>query len=66
MRYGWYDMGARPLKYDVKCGSKTVIPAGTTGVKIAFEQSNLTYIDDFGVEKRMNVYMLPDGRKYHG
>lgn len=34
--YRFYNMGSRPLEFRVKSGSKVVIPAGTTGVKIAF------------------------------
>ena len=58
-------MGARPLEYPVKCGSKIVIPKGTTGVKIAFGASRLTYEDpDTGRIKHMNVYLFK-GKVYH-
>lgn len=65
MEYKFYDMGAKPLAFPVKCGSKTVIPAGTTGVKIAFGQSRLSRIDDYGRKVKMNVYVAPDGKVYH-
>lgn len=32
----FYNMGSRPLEYAVYCNTKEVIPAGATGVKIAF------------------------------
>ena len=32
----FYNMGNRPLEYAVYCNTKEVIPAGATGVKIAF------------------------------
>ena len=52
-------------QFDVKCGSKVVIPAGTTGVKIAFGQSRLKRYDE-NSEKYvpMNVYIYKD-RIYH-
>lgn len=65
MEYRWTEMGSKPLKFDVKCNSKVVIPAGTVGVKIAFQQSHMTYVDSFGRKTRMNVYMAPDGKMYH-
>lgn len=65
MDYKFYDMGSRPLAWPVKCGNKVVIPAGTTGVKIAFAQSRLTRVDDNGRVVRMNVYVAPDGKVYH-
>ena len=40
----FYNMGERPLEYPVRCGSKIVIPAGATHVKIAFGASPFTYI----------------------
>ena len=54
-----------PTQFDVKCGSKVVIPAGTTGVKIAFGQSHLKRYDE-NLEKYvpMNVYIYKD-RIYH-
>lgn len=36
----------QPLKFDVKCGSKVVIPAGTENVKIAYRASHLTRYDE--------------------
>lgn len=65
MEYKFYDMGDKPLKFDVKCKSKVVIPAGTVGVKIAYKQSHITYVNDFGQKVRMNIYMTPDGKIYH-
>jgi hypothetical protein len=53
------------LKYDVYCGSKCVLPAGTPDVKIAFRQSHLRRYDKCA--KRfvpMNVYMHK-GAVYH-
>ena len=58
-------MMREPLKFDVKCGSKVVIPAGTSNVKIAFRQSHLKRYDD--VHNRwvnMNVYIWK-GSVYH-
>ena len=54
-----------PTQFDVKCGSKVVIPAGTTGVKIAFGQNRLKRYDE-NSEKYvpMNVYIYKD-RIYH-
>ena len=63
--YKFYDMGEKPLAFDVRCKTKTVIPAGTKHVKIAFEQSRQTYVDSFGKVRRMNVYMTPDGQIYY-
>jgi len=61
----FYNMGNRPLAYPVKCNTKIVIPEGTTGVKIAFGQSHLTYKDpETGRTKKMNVYLY-NGRIYH-
>lgn len=61
----FYNMGSRPLEYAVYCNSKEVIPAGATGVKIAFRQSHLTRWDDI-LKKRvkMNVYIWK-GHVYH-
>ena len=55
----------KPLKFDVKCGSKVVIPAGTENVKIAYRASHLTRYDEAS-EKfvRLNVYMHK-GKLYH-
>lgn len=63
--YNFYDMGDKPLAFDVKCKTKVVIPAGTKGVKIAFGQSRQTYVNSFGKVRNMNVYMAPDGQVYH-
>lgn len=65
MTYRFYDMGDKPLAFDVKCGKKVVLSAGTVGVKIAFGQSRLTRIDGSGKTVNMNVYMAPDGKIYH-
>lgn len=55
----------RGLKYDVKCGSKVVIPAGTEGVKIAFGQSHLQYFNESKqCWMNMNVYLYK-GKLYH-
>lgn len=63
--YHFYNMGRRPLAYPVMCGRGVAIPAGTTGVRIAFGQSHLSRWDD---EKQkhvpMNVY-LHRGRLFH-
>lgn len=56
--YHFYNMGSRPLVYDVKCGTRIAIPAGTKNVKIAFGQSHLRRWDE---DKQkfvpMNVYL---------
>ena len=55
----------RPLEYAVYCGKKLVIPAGATGVKIAFRQSHLYRLDpDTGRRIKLNVYLWR-GRLYH-
>lgn len=61
----FFNMGDRPLEHDVKCNAKVVIPAGTTGVKIAFRQSHLTRWDE-NLQKcvPMNVYIWK-GHVYH-
>ena len=54
-----------PLKYDVRRGRKIEIPAGATGVEIAFRQSPFKY---FNEEKNrfipLNVYRY-QGRLIH-
>lgn len=61
----FYNMGSRPLEFDVKCGSKVVIPAGTKNVKIAFRQSHLTRLDEAtGNIVNLNVYIYK-GKVYH-
>jgi len=56
----------KPLKYDVKCGNKVVLPAGTEDVYIKFRGSRLTYVcPQTGKTERMNVY-LHHGKCYHG
>ena len=60
----FYNMGDRPLAYDVCLKNKVVIPAGTTHVKIAFGQSPYTYVNEDGIRKHLNVYMYA-GRYYH-
>lgn len=61
----FYNMGSRPLKFDVKCGSKVVIPAGTKNVKIAFRQSHLMRFDEkLGRFVNLNVYIYK-GKVYH-
>lgn len=56
--YRFYNMGSKPLAYPVMCGRGVAIPAGTTGVKIAFGQSSLRRWDE---DKQkyvpMNVYL---------
>lgn len=61
----FYNMGSRPLEFDVKCGSKVVIPAGTKNVKIAFRQSHLERFDEeLGRFVNLNVYICK-GKVYH-
>lgn len=61
----FYNMGPRPLEFDVKCGSKVVIPAGTKNVKIAFRQSHLMRFDEkLGRFVNLNVYIYK-GKVYH-
>jgi len=61
----FYNMGNKPLTYDVCCKTKVVIPAGTTNVKIAFRQSHLTRWDeDLKKMVPMNVY-ISGGKVYH-
>lgn len=63
--YRFYNMGERGLQYPVNCGTTVVIPAGATGVRIAFGQSHLRRWDE---DKQrympMNVYCYR-GRLYH-
>lgn len=61
----FYNMGNKPLAYDVKCGKKVVIPIGATNVKIAFRQSHLNRWDD-KLQRfvKMNVYIYK-GKVYH-
>jgi hypothetical protein len=55
----------KPLQFDVRCGTKVVIPAGAEGVKIAYRASHLTRWDDEQKKQiRLNVYMYK-GRLYH-
>lgn len=59
--YKWFEMGNRGLRFPVKCGSKTVIKAGTTHVGIAFGQSHLTRLDETtGQIVNMNVYRVKE------
>mgnify|MGYP003391358962 CR=1 FL=1 len=59
------NMGAKPLAFDVKVGRKVVIPKGTTGVKIAFRASPITYVHpETGKTVCFNVYMYK-GKCYH-
>ena len=59
------NMGNRPLEYAVYCKTKEVIPAGATGVKIAFRQSHLTRWDNnLKQHVKMNVYIWK-GNVYH-
>ena len=63
--YKFYNMGERGLEYPVMCGKNVAIPAGTTGVRIAFGQSHLRRWN----EKKqqfvpMNVYCFK-GHLYH-
>jgi len=61
----FYNMGNRPLEHAVYCNTKEVIPAGATGVKIAFRQSHLTRWDDVLKQRvKMNVYIWK-GHVYH-
>lgn len=63
--YKFFNMGTRGLVYPVKCGKKTVIPAGTTHVRIAFGQSHLRYWnEDKQKYVPMNVYLYK-GKLYH-
>ena len=64
MNYRFVDMGYRPLKHDVKCKNKVVIPAGTKFVKIAFRQSHLTRFDENDELVPLNVYLYK-GKIYH-
>ena len=54
----------RPLAYAVYCNTKVVIPKGATGVKIAFRQSHLRRLDEYGNSVPMNVYLWK-GKLYH-
>ena len=61
----FYNMGERPLNYPVRCGSKIVIPAGATHVKIAYGASPFTYRHpETGKFKHLNVYIWKN-RMYH-
>ena len=55
----------KPLQFDVKCGSRVVIPAGTLNVRVAFRQSHLLRYDE-KLKKwvPMNVYIWK-GKIYH-
>ena len=65
MSYKFINMKNRPLEFDVKCGNKVVIPAGSTNVRIAFRQSHMWRTDDITGEKcKMNVYLWKS-RLYH-
>ena len=56
--YHFYNMGDKPLAHDVLVKNTVKIPAGTTGVRIAFRQSPFTYIDpDTGKRTHLNVYL---------
>ena len=46
----------RPLDYAVYQGKKMVIPAGATGVRIAFRQSPFKRPSKYG-DEQMNVYL---------
>lgn len=63
--YRFYNMGKRGLEYPVMCGKGVAIPAGTTGVRIAFGQSHLQRWDE-NKQKfvPMNVYCWK-GHLYH-
>lgn len=56
--YKFYNMDKRALGYPVMCGKGVAIPAGATGVRIAFGQSHLQRWDE-GKQKYvpMNVYL---------
>ena len=61
----FFNMDKKPLEYPVYCNTKVVIPAGATGVKIAFRQSHLTRWDDALKQRvKMNVYIWK-GHVYH-
>ncbi len=63
--YKFTSMGNKPLAYPVYCNNAIVIPAGATGVKIAYRQSHVTYIHPkTGQLTHMNVYLWR-GRLYH-
>lgn len=56
--YHFYNMGDKPLAYDVMCGTGVAIPAGTKNVKIAFGQSHLRRWDEKSQKYvPMNVYL---------
>lgn len=55
----------QPLKFDVKCKSKVVIPAGAKNVEIAFRQSHLSRWDEDSQQfVNLNVYRYKN-RLYH-
>lgn len=71
----FYNMKTRPLAFDVcNTNGSVAIPAGTTGVKIAFSQSPLVRDMDGHIYKsdivpyngkRLNVYLYKR-HTYHG
>lgn len=61
----FYDMGEKPLQFDVIVRGKIVIPKGTKHVKIAFRQSHLTrFNEETQMTERLNVYLYR-GKVYH-
>lgn len=61
----FYDMGDKPLAFDVKCKNAVVIPAGTRNVQIAFRRSHLQRWDEETQKMvNLNIYLYR-GRMYH-
>ena len=58
MKNAWYNMGKRPLAYDVRePHGKIVIPAGTRFVSIKFRASHIKYKNpETGKMTRLNIY----------
>ena len=58
MKSTWYNMGAKPLAYDVRePHGKIAIPAGTKYVSIKFRASHIKYKDPkTGKWTNLNIY----------